>query len=79
MIEAYSATSGKTREIAHDRDGQQAGDPVLAAKVSIAVRQVEHPPLRLILGADAVERVRAKLTQVREDLEAWESTSVSTA
>jgi hypothetical protein len=51
----------------------------LAAKAVIAVTEAEHPPLRLILGADAVERVRAKLTQVREDLEAWKSTSVSTA
>ena len=39
----------------------------------------KHPPLRLILGADAIERVRAKLAQVREDLEIWMSTSVSMA
>jgi NAD(P)-dependent dehydrogenase (short-subunit alcohol dehydrogenase family) len=78
-IEAYAATVGRTREIADERDRQQAGDPALAAKAIIAVTQVEHPPLRLILGADAVDRVRSKLTQVREDLEAWESTSVSTA
>jgi hypothetical protein len=36
-------------------------------------------PLRLILGADAVERVHAKLEQVAEDLETWKSTSVNTA
>jgi NAD(P)-dependent dehydrogenase (short-subunit alcohol dehydrogenase family) len=62
VIEAYAATVGETREMADERDGQRAGDPVLAAKAIIAVTQVEHPPLRLILGADAVERVRGKLT-----------------
>jgi NAD(P)-dependent dehydrogenase (short-subunit alcohol dehydrogenase family) len=79
VIEAYAATSGKTREMAEDRDGRQAGDPALAARAIMAVTQVEHPPLRLILGADAVERVLAKLTQVREDLEAWKTMSINTS
>ena len=79
VIEAYASTSGKTRENADARDGQQPGDPALAVLAMIAVMQVENPPLRLILGADAVERVRAKLAQVRGDLETWESTSVNTA
>jgi len=79
VIEAYAATSGKTRESADNRDGQQPGDPALAAKAIIAVTQSPNPPLRLILGADAVARVRAKLTQVAGDLEAWESVSVNTA
>lgn len=74
VIEAYAAISGRTREMADERDGRQLGDPALAAKAIIAITQVEHPPLRLILGANAVERVRAKLTQVSEDLEAWKST-----
>ena len=79
VIEAYAATSGKTRESADERDGQQPGDPILAAKAIIAVTRAQNPPLRLILGEDALERVRAKLAQVSEDLETWKSTSVSTA
>jgi len=79
VIEAYAATSGKTRERADERDGQQPGDPALAAKAIIAVTHAAHPPLRLILGADAVARVRAKLTQVARDLEDWESVSANTA
>ncbi|SEG69247.1 Short-chain dehydrogenase [Bryocella elongata] len=78
-IEAYEESSGKTRKSADERDGQQPGDPVLAAKAIIAVTGAENPPLRLVLGADAFERVRAKLSQVAEDLEAWESTSINTA
>jgi aryl-alcohol dehydrogenase-like predicted oxidoreductase/NAD(P)-dependent dehydrogenase (short-subunit alcohol dehydrogenase family) len=79
FIDAYAASSGKTRESADERDGKQPGNPALAAKAIIAVTEAQNPPLRLILGADAVERVRAKLTQVAEDLETWESTSVNTA
>jgi len=77
-IDAYASTAGKTREIADERDGRQAGDPALAAKAIVAVTRAENPPLRLILGRDAVDRVRGKLAQVRQDLETWESTSLST-
>lgn len=79
VIEAYTATSGKTRESADKRDGQQPGDPALAAKAIITVTQSPNPPLRLILGTDAVARVRAKLAQVAGNVEAWESVSVNTA
>ena len=79
VIDAYAATSGKTRESADERDGQQPGNPALAAKAIVTVTQSEHPPLRLILGPDAIARVRTKLTQVAEDLQAWETVSLSTA
>jgi NAD(P)-dependent dehydrogenase (short-subunit alcohol dehydrogenase family) len=79
VIQAYASTSGKTRESADERDGRQPGDPAQAAQAILAVSRAQNPPLRLILGADAVERVRAKLKQVAEDLETWESTSVNTA
>lgn len=78
VIEAYAATSGKTRQSADDRDGEQPGDPALAAKAIIAVTRSQNPPLRLILGADAIARVRTKLGQVAKDLEAWESVSLNT-
>jgi len=78
VIEAYAATSGKTRERADERDGQQPVDPGLAAKAIIAVTRSPHPPLRLVLGADAIARVRAKLVQVATDLGDWESVSLNT-
>jgi NAD(P)-dependent dehydrogenase (short-subunit alcohol dehydrogenase family) len=78
-IEAYDESSGKTRKSADERDGRQPGDPVLAAKAIIAVTRTENPPLRLVLGADAFERVSTKLNQVAEDLKKWKSTSINTA
>jgi NAD(P)-dependent dehydrogenase (short-subunit alcohol dehydrogenase family) len=50
VIEAYAATSRKTRESADARDGQQPGDPALAAQAMIAITHVENPALRLIPG-----------------------------
>jgi len=79
VIDAYAATSGKTRASADARDGKQAGDPALGAKAIIAATRAAHPPLRLILGADAIDRVLAKLMQVHNDLETWRDTSVNTA
>jgi pyridoxine 4-dehydrogenase len=79
VIEAYASTSGKTRSSADARNGEQPGDPALAAKAIVAVAQADDPPLRLVLGGDAMGRVRVKLAQVRDDLETWQSTSLSTA
>lgn len=79
VIEAYASTTGKTRATADAKDGRQPGDPALAAKAIISVTRATEPPLRLILGADALEGVRAKLAQVTHDLETWQATTISTA
>jgi hypothetical protein len=39
----------------------------------------ENTPLRLPLGADAVEDIRGQLNSVRAELDRWENVSVSTA
>jgi NAD(P)-dependent dehydrogenase (short-subunit alcohol dehydrogenase family) len=77
VIEAYASTSGKTRASAEARDGQQAGNPALGARAIVSVTRVAKPPLRLVLGADALERVHTKLA-LANDLEKWRSTTVST-
>jgi len=79
VIEAYASTTGKTRATADAKDGRQPGDPALAAKAIISVTRATEPPLRLILGADALEGVRTKLAQVTHDLETWQATTISTA
>jgi NAD(P)-dependent dehydrogenase (short-subunit alcohol dehydrogenase family) len=79
VIEAYASTSGKTRANADARNGRQAGNPALAAKAIISVTRATKPPLRLVLGADALERIHVKLAQVANDVETWRSTTVVTA
>ncbi|MGZ4666000.1 MAG: hypothetical protein ACXV5Q_13455 [Frankiaceae bacterium] len=36
------------------------------------------PPMRLVLGGDAVENIRARLIRVGEELSTWEQVSRST-
>jgi NAD(P)-dependent dehydrogenase (short-subunit alcohol dehydrogenase family) len=79
VIEAYASTSGKTRANADARNGRQTGNPALAAKAIISVTRATKPPLRLVLGADALEGIHVKLAQVANDVETWRSTTVVTA
>jgi NAD(P)-dependent dehydrogenase (short-subunit alcohol dehydrogenase family) len=79
MIDQYAATAGRTRTVAEQRNGQQRGDPVAAAGVIVNAVLLAEPPLRLVLGADAIERVETKLESVRRDVEAWRAQSTSTS
>ena len=60
------------------RHGEQRGDPRLAAAAIVAAVEAPDPPLRLVLGADALENIRRKLTRVDADIRAWEATTVAT-
>ncbi|MFE2721576.1 oxidoreductase [Kitasatospora sp. NPDC059327] len=77
-IEDYTAGAGPVREALAQNDGRQPGDPKKAAKAVVDVTEVTEPPLRLQLGADAVERVEAKLDLVRRELDRWRHVAVST-
>ncbi len=67
------------REALARYDGQQPGDPVKAARAVVDLADLAEPPLRLQLGADAVERVEAKLELVRRELDRWRDVALSTA
>ncbi|MGW6914387.1 hypothetical protein ACWGB8_11275 [Kitasatospora sp. NPDC054939] len=62
-----------------DYDGHQPGDPVKAARAIVDVTETADPPLRLQLGADAVERVEAKLDLVRRELDRWRHVALATS
>jgi len=59
------------------RSGSQPGDPVRAAEAIIAAVQTGSPPRHLVLGAIGWEHVRQTLTETLQQLEAWQSTSLS--
>ena len=59
--------------------GTQAGDPAKAARAMMAVVDASDPPMRLPLGTDAYERIRAKLRSVARELDAWEHVGTATA
>jgi len=78
-IEDYEAVTGPFLQWLTDMDGQQPGDPAKAAQAMIEVVESPNPPLRLVLGADAVGAIRGKLAAVEAELDAWEPISLNTA
>ncbi len=61
-------------------DGQQAGDPAKAARaIADTVAREGKLPLRLPLGGDAVDNIRAKLAAIAADVDAAEAVARGTA
>lgn len=78
VIEAYQPVVGATREFAHTMHNTQPGDPRKAAVAIEKALDAEHTPLRLQLGDDSVDAVRAHAQALLKDMEAWEAVSRST-
>jgi len=70
--------AGALRERFSAQDGVQPNDPARAAAAVIAAVGDERSPLRLPLGPEAVDRIRAKLTGQLADLERWAPVAVDT-
>ncbi|MEU7577300.1 oxidoreductase [Streptomyces sp. NPDC041068] len=77
-IPDYAVGAGPVREALAENDGRQPGDPAKAAKAVVDITEATEPPLRLQLGADAIERVEAKLDLVRRELDQWRHVALST-
>jgi NAD(P)-dependent dehydrogenase (short-subunit alcohol dehydrogenase family) len=74
----YDSTVGKAARFQFDYNGKQPGDPAKAAQVVLKVAAMEEPPLRLLLGSDAVAIVgKADLRKAESD-EKWRYLSTST-
>nr|WP_294907375.1 oxidoreductase [uncultured Lacibacter sp.] len=74
-IDDYATTAGQNQSTIRGYSGNQPGDPVLAAKAMINVTETEQPPLRLLLGAAAVKGARAKIEELKHDVETWAAVS----
>lgn len=53
----YDSTVGKTARFQRDYNGKQPGDPAKAAAAVLHIASLSDPPLRLLLGSDAVRFV----------------------
>jgi NAD(P)-dependent dehydrogenase (short-subunit alcohol dehydrogenase family) len=62
----------------NNMNGAQAGDPVKAAKAIVDAATLENPPLRLVLGPDAFERIKSKITLVSDELARYSQVSLGT-
>ncbi|AFY85854.1 oxidoreductase [Chroococcidiopsis thermalis] len=79
QIADYEPIVGGLRQWLQDMDGKQPGDPVKAAEAMIQAVNSDNPPLRLALGADAVDAIETKLESVKAEMEAWKDVAVNTA
>ncbi|MDT7802423.1 MAG: hypothetical protein QOI78_5856 [Actinomycetota bacterium] len=78
-IDAYAVSTSGTRDAVEAMDGSQPGDPAKAAAAIVRAVDSDDAPLRLALGADAVEAIRGHHESLAADLAAWEDVSRSTA
>ncbi len=78
VIGDYTGSAGMARQSLAARNHEQRGDPAKAAKAIVDLAALDHPPLRLQLGPDALERIEAKLELVAKELNDWRSVALST-
>jgi NAD(P)-dependent dehydrogenase (short-subunit alcohol dehydrogenase family) len=71
--EVYVPTVGKFLSDFSALPPEAFGDPEAVADAVMAVTALEEPPLRLAVGADAVEHIRASLRSRLAELDRWES------
>lgn len=77
-LDDCAETAGKMRNRARSVSHEQSGDPRAAARVIVELGGKPDAPLRLPLGADAVERIEAKLSSVAANLDRVRQRSIST-
>ncbi len=78
-IPGYEATSGGLRQLVTGIVGAEPNDPVKGAAAILEVLDAENPPLRLLLGGDAVDALREHDESLLADVTTWEALSRSTA
>ena len=74
----YATTVGPTRDYLAS-DGSQPGDPAKAARAILTALDAPTPPLRLVLGGDAVDSILERLHTVESEVRQWEPISRDTA
>jgi NAD(P)-dependent dehydrogenase (short-subunit alcohol dehydrogenase family) len=75
----YAGTVGPTRAYVRGNDGRQPGDPAKAAQAILTALDADEPPLRLVLGSDAVTTIERRLQAVSDELAAWREVGEATA
>jgi NAD(P)-dependent dehydrogenase (short-subunit alcohol dehydrogenase family) len=75
----YADTVGPTRAYVRGNDGLQSGDPAKAAQAILTALDADEPPLRLVLGADAIGNIGRRLESVADELAAWRAVGEATA
>lgn len=74
----YETTAGKARDGVLSAHGKQQGDPARGARAIITTVEAEKPPMHLVIGGDALDLIRKKITSFQRELDGWEEVSRST-
>jgi NAD(P)-dependent dehydrogenase (short-subunit alcohol dehydrogenase family) len=75
----YEETVGPTRAYVRGEHLKQPGDPALAARAILKALDSDEPPLRLVLGADAIGNIRGRFERLQDELNRWENVGRETA
>ncbi|MBC6110912.1 oxidoreductase [Pedobacter fastidiosus] len=78
IVEAYTEITEIKRKHAHEIPGSQPGDPEKAAEVIFNTALLAKPPLRLLLGSDAVQYANYKISMLQAEMKEYEAVSIST-
>jgi NAD(P)-dependent dehydrogenase (short-subunit alcohol dehydrogenase family) len=74
----YDATVGETVRFQRTYNGRQPGDPAKAAAAVLHIVSLKDPPVRLLLGSDAVRYVEQNDLAKMESDRKWKDLSIST-
>lgn len=77
-ISDYTEIIEIKRRHAEDIPGTQIGDPEKAADVIMNTAQLAEPPLRLLLGSDALQYANYKIQMLQDGIAAHRTTTLST-
>jgi len=74
----YDSTVGAMNRYRLETDGKQPGDPVKAARAILGIVALDNPPLRLLLGKDALTHADQASRSRAEEAATWSHLTTST-
>jgi NAD(P)-dependent dehydrogenase (short-subunit alcohol dehydrogenase family) len=74
----YDSTVGAMNRYRLETDGKQPGDPTKAARAILNIVALDNPPLRLLLGKDALTHADQASRSRAEEAAAWSHLTTST-
>lgn len=75
MVETYPSTF---TDWLREMDGKQPGDPRKAAQAMIKAVESKNPPMRLLLGDDAIQAVESKIENIKADITVSQKIGIDT-
>ncbi len=75
----YAERNAAQREFWDGMNGKQGGDPAKLARALLVLAEEPQPPFRFIAGADALAQAEDKLSERRQQLDAYRELSTSLA